>query len=120
MSRTVLVVDDEAAVCQAITRALVRQGYQVTSFVSGGLALAHLASGPRYAVVLLDVHLVDMDASRFLARLRDIAADQVDRCVLMTGHEMVPPECSPLPLLEKPWTMQELIETVAKAAAKPR
>ena len=64
----VLVVDDNAAGRYAVSRMLRRGGYQVREAGTGKEALALAAERPR--VVLLDVHLPDLDGLEVCRRLR--------------------------------------------------
>lgn len=64
----VLVVDDNAAGRYAVSRMLRRGGYQVREAGTGKEALALAAERPR--LVLLDVHLPDLDGLEVCRRLR--------------------------------------------------
>jgi DNA-binding NtrC family response regulator len=112
MRSRILVVDDEPQLCKVLARMLGRE-FDVTTFVSGGDALAHVEAGHRFDAVLLDVHLAEMDASAFLERVSGVAADLTTRCILMTGDGEAPPGCEHLRLVPKPWDCSELMDTIA-------
>ncbi len=64
-----LLVEDEAAMAQALGRALERRGFEVTHSADGGEALARLRHSPPDAV-LLDLSLPGMDGLQVLHRAR--------------------------------------------------
>lgn len=84
---TVLVVDDEAAICELIGRSLARHGYCVKAALSGEAALAMIVEEPP-DVVVLDMHLLDMTGVDVLRRLNAI------RCpasvLVLTGSQDEP------------------------------
>lgn len=69
---SVLIVDDEEAVCWALERGLTRDGYIVATASSAEEAF-DLAGRRRPAVIILDVRLPGLDGLAALARLREIA-----------------------------------------------
>ncbi len=121
--RTVLVVDDEAAVRDVTMRAVARAGYRVLGAASGVQALELLASEPELASVLLltDIMMPGMSghelsvrvAERFpavrIAAMSGFSADELAR----RGH-------SPLPQLHKPFTLPQLLAFVNDAFAEAR
>ena len=64
-----LVVDDEAAICQACRRVFSRQGFQVEQCTEASEGLNRAAEGD-YAAILLDIKLPEMDGIQFLEELR--------------------------------------------------
>jgi sigma-B regulation protein RsbU (phosphoserine phosphatase) len=68
----VLVVDDAAVDRDTLSRHVQREGYVVDTAGQGGEALEKLRAEP-FDLVLLDVHLPDMDGPRFLEALRSDA-----------------------------------------------
>lgn len=64
-----LLVEDEAALAQALSRALERRGFEVTHSADGGEALARLRHSPPDAA-LLDLSLPGMDGLQVLHRAR--------------------------------------------------
>ena len=120
----VLVVDDEPAICRALSIALTRAGYDVATAHSGDSALALLASRP------IDVMVIDL-------RIPDTRGDVVyelaaatyphlrSRTLFMTGdiseraYKLIL-SCK-CPSLRKPFELKELIDavhTLAPARAK--
>lgn len=67
---TLLLVDDEHANRDALSRRLVRQGYEVTSAASGKEALEVLQQ-QNFDLVLLDVMMPEMDGLEVLSAIRE-------------------------------------------------
>jgi signal transduction histidine kinase/CheY-like chemotaxis protein len=78
----VLVVDDEPAVREVLTRILQRSGHQVTAAASGEEALEHFAPG-RYDLVFTDLGMPGMGGAALLGHLR--ARDPHLIAVVITG-----------------------------------
>ena len=68
MGRPILVVDDEAAIRDALRMILEYEGYEVASAADGPAALAELESNPPDAV-LLDIKMPGMDGFEVLDRI---------------------------------------------------
>jgi len=117
---SVLVVDDDRGVRRLTARMLRTEGYKVLEAGSGMEALRMLESDPGVRVVVTDIVMPEMDglalADRALARTPHL------RVVLMTGHA---PELtaqlarrdSPLPVLLKPFTAEQLLGKVRDTLA---
>ena len=65
----VLVIDDDAELCQLVTRYLVREGFDIT-WASSGNAGAGRALAGDYALIMLDVMMPDTDGFDVLRRIR--------------------------------------------------
>jgi two-component system cell cycle sensor histidine kinase/response regulator CckA len=112
---SVLVVDDDRGVRRLTARMLRTEGYQVLEADSGAEALRTLESDPGIGLLVTDIVMPEMDG----LVLADLALAKVPhlRVVLMTGHA---PELtaqldlrqSPLPVLLKPFTAEQLLEKV--------
>jgi signal transduction histidine kinase len=116
----VLVVDDEVALGRALSRNLSVR-HEVTVLTGGAEAVACLASGARFDVILLDVMMPDMSGMRVHQELQRIAPDQAARIIFLTGgafsvgaREFL--DRVPNPRLEKPVetaTLLALIDALA-------
>jgi DNA-binding NtrC family response regulator len=73
---SLLIVDDELPLLEAISRYLGRQGYAVQTAVNGRDALARLADAP-VDVMLCDVGLPDMEAPALVTAARETAPEMV-------------------------------------------
>lgn len=63
--RRVLVVDDDAGICELFRRTLQSAGYEVVTAESGAEGWQRLRSDRTIALVLLDLHMPEMDGWRF-------------------------------------------------------
>jgi signal transduction histidine kinase len=116
----VLVVDDEVALGRALSRKLSAR-HDVTVLTGGAEAVACLASGARFDVILLDVMMPDMSGMRVHQEFQVIAPDQAARIIFLTGgafsasaREFL--DRVPNPRLEKPvetTTLLALIDGLA-------
>lgn len=116
----ILIVDDEAVVCESCRRILIREGYQVDTCSDSrtGLRLAELNS---YDVILLDLRMPIVDGIRFLERLREVRPNVP--VVIITGHaaEASSRAAERLGICEcvaKPFTPQEILSAVRRALAR--
>lgn len=112
----ILVVDDDPQITTLVEFALSRAGYEVCTANSGREAIrAALAETP--ALVLLDIFMPDMRGDQVLQemlrhpKLRDIPV------VLATGDIERKPDITGFSLLAKPFSLEELYETVRVALA---
>ena len=74
MEERVLFVDDEPAVLDGYRR-LLRRDFTVETAVGGEAALASMASGSEYAVVVSDMRMPGMDGVELLTRVKALAPD---------------------------------------------
>jgi signal transduction histidine kinase len=80
----VLVVDDEHAIGRALARTL-RAHHDVVSLPSAKEALARIAEGERFDVIVSDLMMPELTGMELHARLLSIAEDQASRMIFMTG-----------------------------------
>ena len=113
--KTVLVVDDEPAIRMLCRLNLELEGFRVLEADSLGAARRVLASEP-VAVLLTDVHIGDGDG-RDLAR--ELAGREgAPRVALLTGTDELRDDerAGAEALIEKPFTLVELVSTVQRLA----
>ena len=108
----VLIIDDEPMILGALRRAL-DPDYQVTCFADGREAVARLAAGERFDVVLCDLMMPDMSGMDLYAEIGRIAPAQAERMIFITGGAFTPKareflEEVPNPRVEKPVDFQNL------------
>ncbi len=118
----VLLIDDEAEFLEPIAARLARRGVVCTTAQSGEAGLAALAAHP-FDCVVADLRMPGLDGLQVLARIRqDHPGVPV---VLLTGHGSVELGIRGMDLgafdyLLKPVELDELLDTIRRAAAGPR
>jgi signal transduction histidine kinase len=119
----ILVVDDEPLVGKALARLLSGQ-HEVVVTTSAPEALARLAGGERFDLVLCDLMMPEMSGMELEARIASAAPAMVGRMVFMTGGAFTPAARAFLaggrPHLEKPVEPGALRELVARRIAEGR
>ena len=113
--KTVLVVDDEPAIRMLCRINLELEGFRVLEAGSLGDARRVLEQEP-VAVLLVDVHVGDGDGRDLVREL--VGRDDAPRIALLTGtYELSPDERAGADaLIEKPFTLVELLSTVQRLA----
>lgn len=119
---TLLVVDDEEALCQLIRDALARRGYRVLVATSGvdGVRLYREHAG-HVQLVILDMVMPGMDGRAVFEALRTIDPDV--RVLVSSGYMDEGTAANILRrgvagFLRKPYTVRELVEAVQAALGK--
>jgi two-component system C4-dicarboxylate transport response regulator DctD len=120
MLNSVIVVDDEAPIREAIQQWLSLSGFTVQTFSRGEECLARL---PEHfpGVVLTDVRMPGMSGLELLAQLQ--ARDKDLPVILLTGHGDVPMAVQAMrdgayDFLEKPFSPETLISNLRRAMEK--
>jgi two-component system nitrogen regulation response regulator GlnG len=113
----ILIIDDEAAVCWSLQRALQREGYSVATTASAEQGLEMLERQCP-DVLILDVRLPGMDGLTALARIRRIVPDLP--VIVVTAFGDLPTavravEGGAFDYLAKPFDLQQAIECVQRA-----
>ena len=119
--RSVLVVDDELLLARSLKRLLAPE-HDVESAGSGREALALLADGRRFDVILCDLMMPDLSGMDLHAELSRTSPELAARMVFLTGGAFSPSareflERVPNPRVEKPFNLEELKRVVRAAAA---
>jgi two-component system probable response regulator PhcQ len=83
MNDLILLVDDEAHVLSALTRALIDEPFEIITAASGSQAL-DLMEGKAIKVIVSDERMVGMQGSELLAEVRRRSPQTVR--ILLTGH----------------------------------
>jgi two-component system response regulator MprA len=110
----ILVVDDEPAVQNALSRALALERYEVAQAVDGREALERLGETP-YEVVILDISMPHVDGLEVCRRLRE-GGDRTP-VLMLTAREEVDDRVAGLDAgaddyLVKPFALRELLARV--------
>ncbi|MFL5312843.1 MAG: two-component system response regulator [Myxococcales bacterium] len=111
---TVLVVDDDADVLDAVAEVLALEGFAVRRARGGEAALDVLRTESAPAMVLLDARMDGVDGTAVSAWLRKNPATREVPIVFMTGDRRFCP-VDRCPVLEKPFGIAELLDAVRRA-----
>jgi CheY-like chemotaxis protein len=119
----ILVVDDDAAIREALTAVLEDEGYAVRTAANGRDALQLLrAGGPRPALILLDLTMPVMSGGEFREeQRRDPALAQIP-VVVLSADRSVQAKAAAVQAqgyLAKPVEIDVLLETVSRYAGAP-
>lgn len=111
---TLLVVDDEDAICEGCRRIFSRQGFDVKKCNSASEGL-NLATHGEFSAILLDIKMPEMDGLHFLEALRKEKPGVP--VVLMTGYPSIPNATTAIRLgasdyVTKPFTPEEISQAV--------
>lgn len=122
MAESILVVDDEPAILDSLSKILEDEGYQVTLAKSGAEALKVLATEP-HDLVMLDIWMPEMDGLDTLKRLREQWPRQ--QVVMMSGHGSIETAVRSIKLgaydyIEKPLSLDNVTLRVRHALDQHR
>ncbi len=117
MARTVLIIDDEAAIRQSLAGALVDEGYQVDSSDSGRRGLEFIRNS-RPDLVILDIWMPEMDGIETLKAIKSEFSDLP--VVMMSGHGTIETAVKATKLgafdfIEKPLSLDRLLVVLQNA-----
>ncbi len=117
MAETILIVDDEQSILQALSAILRDEGYRVTEAPDGVSAMKAVAKEPP-SVMLLDIWMPEQDGLETLRRIRD-SAPQVP-VIMMSGHGTIETAIKAIKLgaydyIEKPLSLDKVLLLVKHA-----
>lgn len=115
--QSVLVVDDEDAVRNVLTRMLKASGYEAESSPTATGALKRFEDGERFDLVICDQRMPGMSGDECLERIWSLVPGQRVLRVAGTAHDADEPAAPgrATPVLVKPFTMERLLESVRDA-----
>jgi CheY-like chemotaxis protein/anti-sigma regulatory factor (Ser/Thr protein kinase) len=120
----ILVVDDEPAIAGFLSRALSDQGH-VVDLAASGLEVVGRTDLDIYDLLLLDMKMPGIGGAELFENLRQLPGDIISRVVFVTGdtasittQEFI--ERTGNPVLAKPFTLEQLTETVSRYEARSR
>ena len=117
MSDPILIVEDDATIRVTVGNFLARKGYDI-SVAEDGAAALHLLKQQDFRLVLLDLHLPDMNGLEVLAKLRE--SDDQTLVVIMTAFPEVRTAVATLKAgaydyIHKPFDLEDLLELIRRA-----
>jgi two-component system nitrogen regulation response regulator NtrX len=117
MPQSILIVDDEKGIREALSSILKDEGYETVSVASGQECLAVLSQRPA-DLVLLDVWLEGMDGLETLDRMREIGIASM--VVMISGHANIETAVKATKLgafdfIEKPLSLEKVILVIKNA-----
>lgn len=111
---TLLLVENNEDVREALREILQSEGYQVLTAVNGQDALHVLSRRERMpALILLDLVMPVMDGHAFIEHLRDTGALALTRVLVLTAHPTLPLPQGVAGRLGKPVKLEELLDAIA-------
>jgi CheY-like chemotaxis protein len=119
--KTILVVDDEFAMVEALSALLEDEGYHVVTAADGEEALSFLREGARPDLVLLDVMMPRLDGRDVLRRMQEDPALNGIPVILMSAaaHPLELARLGSAVFLHKPFDIYVLFRTVAALLQSP-
>jgi CheY-like chemotaxis protein len=115
--QTVLLIDDEFGIVEALCALLADEGYRTVSAANGRQGLAKLEKA-QPDLILLDFMMPELDGAGFLRQLRLQAIWRTVPVVMMSSvsEEMVRDVCGNAfeGFLHKPFSVSQLLDLVAK------
>jgi len=116
-SRNILVIDDEAVVCNSLRRILGRQGHTVEQAMTADEGLAKLGAKD-YDLVLLDLRMPGRNGIEVLQAIKDLRPDV--KVIVVTGYASIESAIEATRLgasqyIAKPFTPQELVKATNDA-----
>jgi CheY-like chemotaxis protein len=114
---TVLVVEDDLDIAEAILDVLMDEGYEVAHATNGREALDLLRSQPKPSMILLDLMMPEMDGPHFReVQLSDPKLSEIP-VVVLSADRMIAEKARELGVLDyltKPLHPQQLVSIVEK------
>jgi len=119
--KRILVVDDEETLGRAIQRSL-SPDHDVVVLTRARDALSMVEAGERFDVILTDVMMPEVTGMEMYERLRQMAPEQAQRVVFLTGGAFTPAareflDTVPNPIVEKPFDPKSLRSIIAQFAS---
>ena len=116
--RTILIVDDELSLRQALAECLINEGFDVVAASDGQEALDYLHKNEHQPeLIFLDLMMPNMGGKEFRQKqLADSAISHVPIALMSGGRQSAEllAEISPQALIKKPFHLDHLFSTVNK------
>jgi two-component system chemotaxis response regulator CheY len=122
MSKNILLIDDDKLILMTLKRLLAKEGYKVTTALSGTIALKRIEEGD-FDLIMSDIKMPEMDGIETVKKIREYLLQHGKTLlpeVFITAYakEAIYQEALALNAagyIEKPFDIKTLILTVKKA-----
>ncbi len=118
---TVLTIEDNPSISMVIDLALSGEGHNVIVFNDSRKAYQNLIEGIKPDLILVDLKMPGMNGKELVEKLREDPQLKSIPVTIITGsitsEETLPPEGSYQALMQKPFDLQDLINTVYSLVA---
>ncbi|MBI5232782.1 MAG: response regulator [Deltaproteobacteria bacterium] len=116
--KTILIVDDESSIREALSQSLEYEGFKVETATDGFCALELLAN-KRFDVVITDIKMPNMNGMELYSKIADIDQRLKDKIILLTGDVLSRDikeflQNTGAPYMLKPFDPRELVELINK------
>lgn len=117
----ILLIDDEPAICKALTLALTRAGYRVSAATSGEQGMS-IVKRENVDAMIIDLRMPDMRGDTFFELAAATQPHLRTRSLFTTGditeraQELI--EACNCPMLRKPFDLKELTDWVRRVQSK--
>ena len=121
-SLNILIVDDEPLVVEFLARILTEFGHKV-SIAENGNAVLEMNDLDSYDLIMLDVRMPGIGSETLFDHIRGLPGGVSDRVLYVTGDSTNPDtrafiDKTGSPVLTKPFTIEDLLSTVRRMAAR--
>ena len=116
--RTVLIIEDEETVRDAVGEALEEEGYRVVKAANGQEGFDAMAASQKPDLILLDLRMPVMTGAEFLRIKRAEFKELTEIPVIAISGSRQTDFPGLVAVLPKPFTLDRLIETVQKHCPK--
>ena len=115
---TILVADDDSAILSLVAELLRHHQFRVLTASNGAQALGHARNhGNKIDLLLTDFEMPDMNGVQLAAAIRQFLPEV--GVVLMSGSSGMEAAAGVSTFLRKPFSAQDLVETIARSLGYP-
>jgi CheY-like chemotaxis protein len=118
---TVFTIEDNPSISMVIDLALTDEGHKVIVFNDCYKAYENLAEGIKPDVILVDLKMPGMNGKELIEKIRANPQYKFIPVTIITGsipsEEILPPKGSYQSIMQKPFDLQDLIDTVDNLVA---
>jgi DNA-binding response OmpR family regulator len=123
VKKNVLIVDDEKEICWLLNQALSEEGYRVSVAYSGKEGLIRIKKNGEVELLVLDLHLPDMNGLDLLEQVRALGLQTPTVVITAFGDEESRERAAGLGVkgfLDKPFEVSTLLATLLALSGRRR